>query len=403
MSDEYDYFMLYEVDDSGNSVRLNVAEEEFREDNGRKFLHPEQVIIIVKEGIRRIYIWKGAKSSVRKRFISSRVASQLQEELVRQAAFHRCKIVSVDQGDEVVEFLRAFNFKSMEVTEKLADMRYIRNVDREKMIDAGIFPDHGPKFVKVETKPKEPVSVSSGSDTPKTKSTAPIREESYQPAYQTAPVRSYTPPRSSLGSVEENKIKEKILKMQVPENYKRQNLILGHTLYGAVTKKVNVLGEVLEETGWEVVKKVPKGMIEISTGHMLRAYFNDESGIVEAVEILELKGEAKEKPTVKPIKKKPVAEKVPAKKKPTAKKAPAKKKAPTKKPVEKKLSAEVNYASWTVKELRNYCAEHKIKLPANARKTDLIKLVKESLKSSKQTESKSPKRRELRKIPSKED
>ena len=150
MSEAYEGFMVFELDDSGERVRLPITEGEFCEDNGSKVLHPEQVAVIIKEAIRRIYIWKGAKSPVRRRFISSRVASQLQQELINNAAFHRCKIVSVDQGDEVEEFLKAFRFTSMPVEEKLADMRYIRNIDRERMIDAGIIPEEVTKFVKVE-------------------------------------------------------------------------------------------------------------------------------------------------------------------------------------------------------------------------------------------------------------
>ena len=40
----------------------------------------------------------------------------------------------------------------MKVTEKLADLRYIRNVDREKLLDQGLEPDLGGGVVKVEEK-----------------------------------------------------------------------------------------------------------------------------------------------------------------------------------------------------------------------------------------------------------
>ena len=125
-TEEYDFFMVYQLDDSGERVRIDVPEDDLQ-----SALHPEEVFVIVKEELRRIFIWKGAKSPVRQRFISSRVASALQEELVKAAAFHRAKIVSVDQGDEPTEFLRAFGLQSMEVTEKLADMRYVRNIEKE--------------------------------------------------------------------------------------------------------------------------------------------------------------------------------------------------------------------------------------------------------------------------------
>ena len=126
MAEEYDFFMVFQLDDSGERIRIDVPEEDLQ-----SALHPEEVFVIVKEELRRIFIWKGAKSPVRKRFISSRVASGLQEEVVKVAAFHRPKIVSVDQGDEPVEFLRAFGLQSMEVTERLEDMRYVRNIEKD--------------------------------------------------------------------------------------------------------------------------------------------------------------------------------------------------------------------------------------------------------------------------------
>ncbi|MFW9878564.1 MAG: hypothetical protein ACFFG0_36245, partial [Candidatus Thorarchaeota archaeon] len=130
---EFETFMVYELDDSGEYNKLIMAEEELQSN-----LHPEQVLVIVREDLRRIFIWKGPKSPVRKRFISSRAAQKLQEELRKDARYHRCKIVSVDAGDEPTEFLTAFQLESMEVTERLADMRYIRNIERERMGEAVI-------------------------------------------------------------------------------------------------------------------------------------------------------------------------------------------------------------------------------------------------------------------------
>ena len=318
----YDFFMLYELDDDGHKVRLGVTEQEFKVNNGENFLNPEQVFVVVKEEIRRIYIWKGSKSPVRKRFISSRIASQLQEELVKQAAFHRCKIISVDQGDEPYDFLKAFQFKSMPVVEKLADMHYIRNVDRERMEKAGIAIEEGPKVVTVDQKKKSPIS-STITSLPKTGT----KKVTDIPRKKVVSTSSYRPPprqsslsktlSSELSDEKINEIKDRILEADLPKGYKRENLILGHQLYGAVTKTVKVLGKSIEETSWEIVKKVPKGMIELED-RKIRAYFNDKEGIVEAIEILQVGDEKEEKPTAK---QKPTAKKKPiAKKKPAAKK-----------------------------------------------------------------------------------
>ena len=47
MSDTYENFMIYELDDSGERVKLDVTEDQFREDNGSNVLHSGQVVVIV--------------------------------------------------------------------------------------------------------------------------------------------------------------------------------------------------------------------------------------------------------------------------------------------------------------------------------------------------------------------
>ncbi|MFX1259802.1 MAG: hypothetical protein ACFFAN_18270 [Promethearchaeota archaeon] len=381
MSADYDYFMVFEVDDSGERVKLDISEEDFTANNGQNFLYPEQVLVIVKEDIRRIYIWKGSKSPVRKRFISSRIASALQEELIKNAAFHRCKIVSIDQGDELREFLDAFRFKSMEVTEKLADMRYIRNIDREKMYNAGIIPDESLKIVKVEKKTPEHVSSAlqelqkthnkkvaktSSKVLTKPKIITPTRKYSYYPANSKISMTSNV----SLTYSEEEKIKEKILKTELPDNCKRENLILGYKLYGAVNKKVNVLGKMIEETKWEIVKTLPKEKIEIDN-RKIRVYFNDERGIVEAIEILK----KSEKKNQVALINQPISSQIPA----------------------KKNKIEIDYKTCTVKDLKKFAAEQEIKLPTKARKAEIIKIIKDTLKNRKKE--KEPKTLERRKLP----
>ena len=100
MNASYQHFMIYMLYDSGEKDQIDITKNEFLKNNGKSVLLPDQVIIIVDEELRRIYIWKGVQSSVRKKFIASKVASELQNNLTKIANFHRCKVVSVDQGDE---------------------------------------------------------------------------------------------------------------------------------------------------------------------------------------------------------------------------------------------------------------------------------------------------------------
>ena len=59
MTEAYENFMVYELNEDGERIKIDITETDFRENNGMNVLHPEQVAVIVKEDIRRIYIWKG--------------------------------------------------------------------------------------------------------------------------------------------------------------------------------------------------------------------------------------------------------------------------------------------------------------------------------------------------------
>jgi hypothetical protein len=285
---DYLEFMVFELDDSGERIQLDITEDEFRENNGTNLLHPEQVAVIVKEGLRRIFIWKGAKSPVRQRFISSRVANKLQQELVKEAAFHRCKIVSVDQGDEPSEFLDAFHFKSMEVKERMADMRYIRNIEKDTTRAKGKVVDsmsegeeeeeeeyYSPALEELKRQGKD---ISAAAETSQSTS-APSRKPSRTTSRRAQPHYS----KSRVMDVED--VIEKIIDNELPDNYKRQNLIVQKQLFGATSKTTNVFGEDVEEIEWEKVLQLPEG-VHILTNYIFRIYCKPNRGKVIGIEIL---------------------------------------------------------------------------------------------------------------------
>ena len=292
MTEIYDEFIVYDLQNTGDRTRLNIKPEELK-----NHLNPEQVLIIIREDLRRIFIWKGVKSPVRKRFISSRVAQDLQRDLIQDARYHRCKIVSIDQGDELQEFLSAFRLESMEVTERPPDMRYVRNIERDRLLELERIereskkkkggPDEDYYSPALEDTTDDIVMSSIGIGRPLKKE----KGQSVQPSKINATI--------GLAEEEKEKIKEKILKISVPENMERQNLILGHTLYGAVSKVTDVFGKNVVEIVWEEVNKVPKGVLELDD-NIFRVYFDDKKGLVEAVEVLK-----KIEPPAEPIVEKP--------------------------------------------------------------------------------------------------
>ena len=136
-------FFAYELKDESEFIELNISEKDLIHN-----LTPEKVLILIREDLRRIFIWKGAKSSVKKKFISSKAARELQAELMENPSFHHCKIVSVDQGDEVQEFLDIFNLESMEVKEKMPDLRYIRNREKPQFKKTKVYTEGHRRFLQ---------------------------------------------------------------------------------------------------------------------------------------------------------------------------------------------------------------------------------------------------------------
>ena len=221
MAESYENFMIYGLESTGEKVRLDVSEDEFRANNGQDFLNPHQVLVIVKEDLRRIYIWKGVNSHVRKKFISSRIAAELQNDLVVKSHFHRCKIISVDQGDEPDEFMRAFGFKAVE-TPKFIE----RDSEEFKQIHASTIRE------VAEISDKEIHRWSGPAPTIDGVIEFPVevvKKISTEPKQPTTPITPEIPTMSvSSPKINKKHLIEKIVNNEVRDNFKRQNLILGN-------------------------------------------------------------------------------------------------------------------------------------------------------------------------------
>ncbi len=306
MLESYTDFMIFKVKDTGEDFRLNITEEAFRQNNGNEVLHPLQVAIIIKEQLRRIYIWKGISSTVRNKFIASRVASELQRDLMNSSNFHRCKIVSVDQGDEPEEFLNAFGFQTIPFTID-SEAFEVSTATRKEIVS----PHLDQKVEKEQAKDKNNQTLDK----------IAVKAPSYE----------------RLKKVERSKkILEKVLKIDIPNNFKRRNILIGNNiLYGMTIKKAEIFNKSVEEKEWEVISSLPKETIELE-GHKLRIHFNTELGEVEAIEILENIHQS-EKSEVK--------------------------------------NNQSDFNQWTVKKLKQFCSENNIRVLSSYRKADIVRLV----------------------------
>ncbi|MFW9939582.1 MAG: hypothetical protein ACFFFT_00980, partial [Candidatus Thorarchaeota archaeon] len=236
------------------------------------------------------------------------VASELQRELMNSSKFHRCKIISIDQGDETNEFLNTFGFQKIPI-----------------MIDSEVL------NTPFEAK-KEEIAPNLDQNTGKVQ----FKDYSYQYVDRN---ETKTLSYEKLKKIEKfNKILEKVLKIDVPNHFKRKNILIGNSmLYGLIIKKSEIFNKSVEEKEWEIISSLPKETIELES-HKLRIHFNTELSEVEAIEVLESidkfdKSESK--------------------------------------------NYKSDFKQWTVKQLKQFCHENNIKLQSSYRKADIVRLVME--------------------------
>ena len=303
-----DNFMIFECLNSGERQRVNITEEEFRTSKGAGIMHPKQVLIIVKEDIRRIYIWKGSEPHVRKKFIASRVAQELQGELLK-----RCKIVTVDQGDELTEFLNVLGVDQKELAEitgfngDISNQIHLTEITRQASASSPLTNKKKGKF--------------------KTFRSDIVSKETKKSEFKST-----------------QKILEEVLNNAPPNNFKRKSIMVGeNTLYSLTIKKVKVFGQNLEESEWEPVSNLPKGVFDLEGGK-LRVHNDEIRGII-AIEILE---------PITGIENHEITQQ--------------------EKPKQK---AKIDYNKWTVKQLKAFCSKNDIKVPSSFRKAQIVKLVED--------------------------
>lgn len=323
--DDYKDFRCFKLMDDGEKEEIDVEADKVEE-----LFDTDKVYLLVRYDLRRLFIWKGPRAPVRKRFISSRVGAQLQQESAK-VAMH-LKIVSVDAGDEPVEFLRVFNLEPYEVDEieKLEDMYYIRNIDREKMEEAAI----AAKIKKKKEKKKKdeywsPVleeekrmeqmqkakakAISSKSKAPvaaKKKTPSKTKTTTSTSRQQQVPRKKFAeriPSMDTLTKDAEKLILKEILKKNCPKGLKRLNIIIESSLYGPKKVISEIFGKKTENIEWDRIKKIPDGSFDIESGHLRIHAKNNKMQGIEVFTVIEekkkgtkvVKKEVKKKKTTK--------------------------------------------------------------------------------------------------------
>ena len=341
LDEDYKDFRVFRPADKGEGDEYDELDVE--QSMIEELFTSEGVYLLVRYDLRRIFIGKGPRSPVRKRFISSRVGKNVQDKSSK-IGMH-LKIVSVDAGDEPREFLRAFGVKPYVVKEdeRMADMYYIRNSDRQKMEDAKLAEEEANSEGKKEEywspileeqkrleqmeKAKQKAAstvqeIATSMGSPKSK-TSPKKSPTPKPKPRVIPKpKKKEKPMQPASFDAEKEVMDLILSHDCPDGLKRMNIVIGTSLYSVKRVISTLFGKEVEEETWARVKTIPDGNIEL-TPNFIRVYCKENE--IQGIEMFS-NGKAKEEKTVSPPKKEKAT--------PPKKKGPAKKKS-TKRPLKK--------------------------------------------------------------------
>ena len=242
-------------------------------DNIEDFFKDEEVFIILYPDVRRLYIWQGKSAPVQKRFISSRVASKMQKENLRSTGMQH-KIVAIDQGDELDEFVTNLSLKGVKTrAQRLEEKKKKEEEEARKFEELMAKPD----ILKEDKKPEQN-AVKASSHLAKF-----MKKAAAMPNY--GPVSNPgVQARSGLSDKEKQELLDLVLKEEVPAGFKREHLIMDGDLYVSMKKIGKVFDEEVEIETWDEFNGALKDGFKKIDNRQVRLLIDNKK--IKAVEIL---------------------------------------------------------------------------------------------------------------------
>ena len=162
----------------------------------------------------------------------------------------------MDAGDEPIEFLSTFKLESMEITQKINDMVYVRNIERDRLKEEEI--KKTIKKSKSQRRILESITEEAGETTTLKSgvgSTGSVPKESSPPP---TPYASKPKDKAEDTMKQDLEIIDTILKTDPPKGLQRMNIIIGRHIYSPSKKISEVFGEAIQTETWDVVPNLPK-------------------------------------------------------------------------------------------------------------------------------------------------
>ncbi len=213
----------------------------------------DQVLIVIDDELKRIWIWKGADAPVRKKFIAARSAQG-----IRGGRGLAYKIVSEDAGEEDEEFLQAMG-----------------QAPTSRPDDAASKPSETPFTPPSDTTPK-PVAKPKPAATPK-----PSPDYSSVVAARTATQTSRQKTVQVPHTSEE--IIEQVKQLEPVPGFRREFVLVGFDAFAITEEATSVLGKRTVTHRLQRIDSLPEGVL-FAQGYTPRIVI--QNGQVLAVEFL---------------------------------------------------------------------------------------------------------------------
>ncbi len=237
---------MLRVVDSGETVQITDGAP------AKTHMKGDEVLIIIDDEERLIWIWKGNEAPVRRKFIAARRASGIRDQ--RGLVY---KIVSEDEGQEGTKFLEAMG------------------------LPLSTKPDEGMKDAPPVAPPMPRESVGPVTEPPKP---APVQET--KPAdYREAVVSATRKPDRPTVQVPRppSEIIEQVEKLEPIPGFRREFVLIGYDAFGITEESTSVLGKTTKTQKLQRIDSLPEGTV-FAQGYTPRVVIKD--GQVLAIEFL---------------------------------------------------------------------------------------------------------------------
>jgi cell division protein YceG involved in septum cleavage len=198
-------------------------------------LKTDECYVLVADNVRKVYLWKGVKSSVRSKFIGAKRS----QEIRGQVGMHYA-VVPIDEGEEEPEFIKLIGGQTEAGVAKEIRAAEVSAPNVHPLREKNIFGT---------PEPAEGMNIA-GSKERALQNTGPLyRGDS-----------SMTEFVQEQSQVDFQQIMQKLEEIQIPNGFERELIIIGNQAYSIVEKVQQFLGEKQVTKEISKVGAIPEGI-----------------------------------------------------------------------------------------------------------------------------------------------